>query len=483
MKESKRPPSATAGTGQTDSGATDPSERISLGDKLAFSSGVIAAQSSTAILNQMLVPIYQITLGINPMLIGLVQTIMRFWDAITDPLVANWSDNLRSRWGRRRPFIFGAGILLGLVFPLIWLPSPDWDERGLFVYLTIACLVFLTSHTLYNIPYEALGLELTGDYNERTRLYAFRGYIPPVLGLGASWVYAFIQSDYFETTLQGMRVVAWGLGGLILLTALWPAIFLRERKPMEIARQKKVPLLKSIGTTFRNRAFLCVIAMLIFAQLAANLFSQFGLYAQIYVLYDGDTRAGAILTGWISVVYFVVFMLSVGLGSALAQRYSKRAVMFAGAGLTFLTGISKLFLYNPDYPYLVLLVPVLSAPNGAISSFMINAMMADVAFFDQWKTGIRREAIYTATASWLYKLSFSLSGILSGAMLVAVGFNVDLGGNQSDMTKFWLVFGMVLGSCIPAIITAVALWFYPLSPQVMEKCRREIDERDRSLEA
>lgn len=453
---------------------------ISLADKLAFSSGVIAAQSSTAIMNQMLVPIYQITLGLNPLLIGLVQTIMRLWDAISDPLVANWSDNTRSRWGRRRPFIFVGGVVLALVFPLIWMPSQAWGEWGLFIYLTIASVVFLTAHTVYNIPYEALGLELTDDYNERTRLYAFRGYIPPVLGLAASWLYAFIQSDFFASTLDGMRIVAWILGGLMFVTALWPAILLRERKPKEIVRQAKMPLLQSIGTTFRNRAFLCVIAMLIFAQLAANLFSQFGLYAQIYVLYDGDTKAGAMLTGWISVVYFVVFMLSVGLGSLLAQRYSKRAVMFVGAGLTFLTGIGKLFLYNPDYPYLVLLVPVLSAPNGAISSFMINAMMADVAYYDQWKTGVRREAIYTATASWLYKLSFSLSGILSGAMLVAVGFNVDLGGNQSDLTKFWLVFGMVLGSCIPAIITAIALWFYPLSPSVMEKCRREIDERDAS---
>ena len=451
---------------------------VSFADKLAFSSGVIAAQSSTAILNQMLVPIYQITLGLNPLLIGLVQTIMRLWDAISDPLVASWSDNTRSRWGRRRPFIFAGGIVLGLVFPLVWMPSPDWGEWGLFAYLAIASIVFLTAHTIYNIPYEALGLELTDDYNERTRLYAFRGYIPPVLGLGASWLYAFIQSDFFENTLSGMRIAAWILGGLMLLTALWPAILLRERKPKEITRQAKVPLLQSIGTTFRNRAFLCVIAMLIFAQLAANLFSQFGLYAQIYVLYDGDTKAGALLTGWISVVYFVVYMLSVGLGSYFAQRYSKRAVMFVGAGLTFLTGISKLFLYNPQYPYLVLLVPVLSAPNGAISSFIINAMMADVAYYDQWKTGIRREAIYTATASWLYKLSFSLSGILSGAMLVAVGFNVDLGGDQTALTKFWLVFGMVLGSCIPAVITAIALWFYPLSPAIMETCRREIDGQE-----
>jgi len=458
--------------------APTPSPRVSLKDRLAFASGVIAAQNSTAIFNQMLVPIYQITLGVSPLLIGLVQTLMRLWDAITDPLVAYWSDNTRSRWGRRRPFIFVGGILVALLFPVLWLPSATWSETTLFTYLLVSSLVFLAAHTVYNIAYEALGLELTDDYNARTRLYAFRGYIPPILALGSSWLYAFIQSDYFSSTLQGMRIVAWCIGGLILLTALWPALLLRERVEKAVARQPRVPLFQTIATTFQNRAFLCVITILIFAQLAGNIFSQFGLYAQIYVLYDGDTMAGAMLTGWVSVVYFVVHMLSVGLGSHLAQRYSKRAVLFAGAGMTFLTGIAKLFLYNPNYPYLILLVPVLSAPNGAVSSFLINSLMADVAYYDQWKTGVRREAIYTATASWLYKLSFSLSGVLGGALLVAVGFDASLGGAQSDTTKFWLVFGMVLGNCVPAVITAVALWFYPLSPEVMENCRREIQARE-----
>jgi glycoside/pentoside/hexuronide:cation symporter, GPH family len=453
-----------------------------LRDKLAFTSGVIAAQNSTAVLNQLLVPIYQITLGMNPMLIGLVQTIMRLWDAITDPLVAGWSDNTRTRWGRRRPFVFVGGILVGLVFPLLWLPSTQWSETTLFIYLTIACLVFLSAHTLYNIAYESLGIELTSDTNERTRLYAFRGYVPPILGLGASWVYAFIQSDFFETTMQGMQVVGWALGGLILLTAVWPAVLLRERNPQQIARQKKIPLLQNIRSTLANRPFLAIIFILVFAHLAKNIFDQLNLYAKIYVLYDGDTKAGAFLAGWLSVVYFVVFMGSINLGSILAQRHSKRAVMFAAAGLMFLTGLAKPFLYNPDLPYLVLLLPLLAAPNAAVASFMLTAMMADVAYYDQWKTGVRREAMFTATASWLYKMSFSLSGVLSGTVLVLIGFDVALGGAQSAFTKRWLIIGMVLGSCLPAVITAAALLFYPLSPEVMARCRREIEARDAAAE-
>jgi GPH family glycoside/pentoside/hexuronide:cation symporter len=460
--------------------ATPPPDRISLRDKIAFTSGVITGQNSVAVLNQMLVPIYQITLGLNPMLIGTVQMIMRLWDAITDPIVAGWSDNARTRWGRRRPFVFAGGILSALVFPLIWMPSADWGQNGLFAYLLVFCLVFLTCHTLFNIPYESLGIELTSDTNERTRLYAFRGYFPPILSLGASWVYAFIQSDFFPTPLIGMRWVALGLGLLMLVTVPWAAVFLRERNPKEIAAQKKIPLLKNLVTTFSNKPFIALILILVFAQLAKNVFDQLNLYAKIYVLYGGDTKAGAMLAGWLSVVYFVVMMFSIGLGSKLAQRYSKRAVMFGAAGLMFLTGFAKLFLYNPDHPYLVLLIPFFAAPTAAVASFMVNAMMADVAFYDQWRTGMRREAMFTATAAWLGKLSFSLSGLLSGIVLVATGFDVSLGGAQSDFTKHWLIIGMVLGSCIPALITFVALLFYQLSPAVMERCKKEIEERDRA---
>jgi GPH family glycoside/pentoside/hexuronide:cation symporter len=110
-------------------------------------------------------------------------------------------------------------------------------------------------------------------------------------------------------------------------------------------------------------------------------------------------------------------------------------------------------------------------------------MMADVAFYDQWKTGQRREAIYTATASWLYKVALSLSGVLGGALLVAIGFDVKLQGNQSDFTKAWLVIGLVLAGVLPALIQFTAIWLYPLSPEVMERCRREIDERDKAAES
>lgn len=455
--------------------------RLSLRDRLAFAAGIFTAQNSTTIFNQMLVPIYQITLGVNPMLIGAVQTIMRLWDSFTDPLVAVWSDRTRTRWGRRRPFIFVGGILTALAFPFLWMPSSSWNETTIFIYLTVASVVFLGFHTLFNIAYEALGLELTSDYNERTRLYAFRGYLPPILSLGASWLYALIQSDFFANPLSGMRVVGCAIGGLMLLTCIWPAILLREKAPRAspaAANLPKIGLLRDIRETLSSRPFQVMIVIGVFGFLAQNVFNQLNLYAKIYVLYEGDTKAGAHLAGWLALVYFVVFMSSIPLGTWLAQRYSKKAVLMGSSCIGFLSGFAKLVLYNPRHPYLILLVPLFAAPVTSVASYMLSAMMADVAFHDRWQTGRRREAMFTAVSSWLYKLSFSLSGILSGAVLVAIGFDVSLGGAQTEFTKRWIIYGMVLGNCLPAVITFGALLFYPLSPAVMEQCRRDVEARE-----
>jgi GPH family glycoside/pentoside/hexuronide:cation symporter len=452
--------------------------RLTLKEKLFFASGSIAGHASTNIFNQLLVPIYQITLGLNPMLIGLVQTIMRLWDAITDPIVANWSDNTRSRWGRRRPFIFGAGMFVSFFFPIIWLPSTDWSESAIFTYLLISSLVYLTAHTLYYIPYEALGVELTDDYNERTKLYAFRAYIPQILGIGIGWTYAFIQTDMFNGTMDGMRKTSVGIGLLMILTSLIPAIYLKERKPQEIKGKPKISFLKNVKHTLNNQPFIVMMIVLVFASFVSQVFSVMNLYAKIYVIYDGNTRSGAFLHAYSSTIYSVTFLVSILFTSKLAQMYSKKAVLMGAGVMTIVTGFVKLVCYNPNYPYLTLIIPLFSAPIAGVNAYIVSAMMADVAYYDRWKTGERREGMITGISSWLYKFSGSMSGVVSGALLVLIGFDESLAEGQSDFTKRWLVLGLVIGSVVPGLIKVVALLFYKLTPEFMEKCRREVEARE-----
>ncbi|MGC9451385.1 MAG: MFS transporter [Oceanipulchritudo sp.] len=456
-----------------------PAHRITLQEKLAFASGSVLGAGAPSVLLLLLFPVYNIILGVSPALLGWVQAIMRMWDAFTDPFFGYLSDNTKSRWGRRKPYIAVGGVIASLIFPFIWTPSPGWSETTLFLYLLVTVLCFLSAYSAFQIPFESLGVELTTDYNEKTRLYAFRAYLPPVIGLGCQWILPLVKSDFFADPMQGLALISISLGVLMLGTLMVPLYKLKERAPVEMGEGDRIPLGRSLRLVLTNRPFLHIAAMTVFCNFAASIFQQAGLYAQVYVLYDGDLGRGATLNAYVALVYFFVNYFCIHLGSKLAQRYNKHQVVIGAACLTFIAGLLKIVLYNPEMPYLVLLLPFFTAPAGAVGSFMINSLMADVAHYGEWKNGVRQEALFTAAASWLYKFSISIASIFSGYYLVWIGFDVALEGNQTDFTKSWLIIGMVLASCIPAVITILAMWFYPLTQKRMDGYSRDLEERRR----
>jgi len=457
--------------------------KITIKEKLAFASGSVLGAGAPSVLLLLLFPVYNIMLGVNPALLGWVQAIMRLWDAFTDPLFGYLSDNTRSRWGRRKPYVLVGGVISSLIFPLIWTPAAGWSETTLFLYLLVTVLCFLSAYSAFLIPYESLGVELTTDYNEKTKLYAFRAYLPPLIGLGCQWILPLVKSDFFASPMQGLAIVSLSFGLVMLGTLMVPLFVLKERTFEEASTHAKIPLGRSLRLAFTNRPFLHIASMTVFTNFAASIFQQAGLYALIYVIYNGDMGKGVTLNAWVAVVYFFVNYFCIHLGSKLAQRFNKHQVVMGAACLSFIAGLLKLVLYNPDMPYLVLLLPFFTAPAGAVSSFMINSLMADVANYDEWKNGTRQEAMYTAAASWLYKFSISIASIFSGYYLVWIGFDVALEGNQSDFTKSWLIIGMVLASCIPAVITILSMWSYPLTQEKMAQYSRELEERRRQRRA
>lgn len=246
-------------TPPSEAAAPSAKEEITLKEKIAFTAGTIPANSAQMYIGQLLTPIYQITLGMNPILLGSLQTIMRLVDAFTDPIFAQLSDNTRSRWGRRKPYVFVGGIITSCIFPFIWTPSLGWDEMTLFLYLLTTIICFQIVHSGFYVPYEAMGMELSTNYNEKTRLFAFRAYLPPILALSAQWLYYFIQTDIFPDPLTGLRIFAFCMGGLMLVTSVLPALWIKERSDNQIIKKDKVPFLESIRMTITCKPFLCIL--------------------------------------------------------------------------------------------------------------------------------------------------------------------------------------------------------------------------------
>ena len=155
--------------------------------KLAHGSGAAAFGIKNGGFDYFLLLFYGTVIGLEPGLVGLAILIALVVDAISDPLVGYWSDNFRSRWGRRHPFMYAAALPVALSYFLLWNP-PDWGQTGLFVYLTVLAVLIRTFITFYETPSSALIPELTTDYADRTSLQAYRLLFGWSAGTGMSVV-------------------------------------------------------------------------------------------------------------------------------------------------------------------------------------------------------------------------------------------------------------------------------------------------------
>ena len=115
--------------------------------------------------NSLVLPIFNIGLGVDAVKLGFAIGLPRFLDAISDPIIGHISDNARTRWGRRRPFIFCAALLVGLLIGVLFSPNPQWSKDALFWWFLIWGALFYLAYAVFVIPYSALGLEITSDYN------------------------------------------------------------------------------------------------------------------------------------------------------------------------------------------------------------------------------------------------------------------------------------------------------------------------------
>ncbi|MEL7451564.1 MAG: MFS transporter, partial [Pseudomonadota bacterium] len=166
---------------------TRPEDRIPILQKLVYGLGAFVNNTLAAAIGGMII-VLNLGFGMNPVLVGWLGALPRLTDALTDPLMGYISDNTRSKWGRRRPYIFVGAIGAGVVFALLWQLPVGKTESWYFWYFLAGSFVFFLAYTIYATPWVALGYELTPDYHERTRLMGVQNFIGNL---------AYLVSPYF----------------------------------------------------------------------------------------------------------------------------------------------------------------------------------------------------------------------------------------------------------------------------------------------
>jgi GPH family glycoside/pentoside/hexuronide:cation symporter len=455
-------------------------DKVPFLQKLAIGFGEAASIGRQGI-EHLTMPIYNVTLGVSPALIGSVLGLVRFVDAITDPLAGWISDNSSSRWGRRKPFMFCAAIICGLVFPLIWFVPSDWSEMTYVVYLFAALMIYFASYSFFDIPLVALAFEATPDYHERTKVQAFKAVFVHSMGIISAWLFFVTQLDAFDGTMAGARVAGVAVGATIIVVGLIPTLTVREGfrsvAQQEVkARDKRLSFLQFVGLTLSNKPFLmiCVIQVAMGLGGAALAFT---FYIMVYHVYGGDTAAGSVLYGTWFTVYPIATVVSIPLIAWISGKLGKIKTLQLFLCLNLLVAVLNWFVYTPVMPFLAITTAVLLGPSQTAYYTLIRSIVADICDHDELRTGLRREGSFGAMYSWINKFVGSFITALSGAFLVWVGFDALQGGDQDPQTIFSLRLAFSGLPLTAATAALVVLSFYPLTRDRCQKIRAELEER------
>ncbi|MEM8494057.1 MAG: MFS transporter [Planctomycetota bacterium] len=462
-------------------------------------------------------------------LAGLALSIPRFVDAITDPLIGNFSDNLRTRFGRRRPMMAIGALGSAVLLPLMWYPpmletvGNPWYSNVPFWYLAIVGSVYFVFYTLFMVPYTALGFELTDNYDERTRVLAWRMYMGLLASMTVPALYWLCRREVFGEgiagEINGTRLVSVGLGLIILATGLIPVFTTRERP--EANTQPTTPILPAVKYTLSNRPFLILFVAYIAVIMGLFTAGTIGTFALIYFVFAQVesvdlAKDHASLLGLIAgVLAALVSYGSMFLIAKVSRITGKRTAMLLGLMLMLVGTMSIWVLYEPSsavnsadlVPVLwlagvvdsiggffvdgfavdtetlklgVLIATFVTALGGQGCWLMIDSMTADICDEDELRTGRRREGMFGAAQGFGRKIAFAFTVLMGGYLLEWIGFDPETAeavGGVSDAIGQRMLLTLIVCQGAGLVVAIAVFCFYPISRARAEATRRALETR------
>lgn len=441
---------------------TAPQDRIPLIQKVVYSIGWLVNQIQAAALTAMVL-VLNLGLGMDPAKVGIIGTVPRLIDAFTDPLIGYTSDNTRTRYGRRRPFMFWGALVAGILFILLFQLHKEHGESYNFWYFLVIQCFYVVAFAFFAIPFIALGFEMTPDYHERTRLQGMGNTIGQIAWIIAPWLFKFMYSNTDKDLVHGVRILAIIFGVFIVVGGILPALVNREYfthlpKPQKKGTRNVIKdFFGGCKIALKNRPFvqLCIITFLIFN--GFMLASSFTAYVIFFYCFGGDYGQGGELLGWNGttsalVSFFIVFPLI----TWIATKIGKRNTLLITIPLSIVGYALKWWGYNPQHPYYLLwAAPLIAFSLGSLFT-IVTSMLADVCDLDELQTGTRREGIFGAIYWWMIKLGQALASLASGFLLNWTGFKESLHGHQTAHTLLYMRFCDI---GIPIIASLLAIYF------------------------
>jgi GPH family glycoside/pentoside/hexuronide:cation symporter len=492
---------------------TAPEDRVPIGQKMAFGAGNLVNNLLPGALGIFM--FFLVTaFGMDPFLAGLLGGLPRIFDAITDPIMGYISDNTKSRFGRRRPYIFAGAVLSGILFAVLWQMDADNSQMYNFWYFLILSLIYLLGNTIFSTPLIGLGYEMTSDYDERTRLMGFSQVVGQFAWMIVPWFWVIISSPEIlplaeakinsiialglgadETDLiinkelqaNGVRKLSIIVGAICMLLGILPALFCRGINPKNTDDYAKITfsslfsnlkdLFKGIALISKNIPFvkLCGATFLVFN--GFQMVASFSYFIIVFYMFDGDYVATGQWPAWFSTVSAAITaFLVIPIVTKLATLYGKRQAFIISTAISIVGYLLKWWGFNPENPWMIFMpLPLMAFGIGGLFTLMMS-MTADVCDLDELENGKRREGTFGAVYWWMVKLGQAIALVFGGLILKLVGFDQNA-ATQSAETLINLRIADIVIPSATALIAIILMWKYSLNEERVHEINEALVKR------
>lgn len=434
--------------------------------KLAFGATDLGFSTSYTIITFFFLYYLTDVAGLKPGYAGLALLVGKFWDAVIDPAIGHFSDRLRTRWGRRRPFFLFGAIPYGLTFLLLWNLPQMTDQVGLAVVAGLAFVLHITASSFMSVPYTALAPELTTDYDERTSLTAYRMAFSIIAGLAAAVLPGYIVGA-FSQPRAGYGIMGIAFGAFLAVCPLF--VFFGTREP---AREKPdvggSSFLNDVAQCFKNGPFIAALGMYLANWVGMDVITTTFVYFLKYWLHMEASTS--IILGLI----FVTAALCLPLWVKISEAIGKKPAYAIGMGFLSAVLLALMFV-GPRNSYLAYVLSVLAGVGISAAHVLSNAILPDVVDYDELKTGQRREGVYFGMVTFVQQLASAGALALVGLILEVSGYVANVEQTARALWSIRLLIG--LGPGLLFALGILSLAFYPLNKKRFNQIRQELESR------
>ena len=463
-------------------------DRVALRRKVGYGLGSVIDMWGHWLYPSLAFHVYNVFLGMAPGLISTAQMIKIIVDAGSDVLFGWASDNTRTRFGRRRPYILVGGVLAGIGLPLMFAVGRGWSDGQYFAFMLVSTLLYVPVMSCFNMPWVSLGAEMTPDYHERTSVMSVKNAIQKLPELGLFFAAQFTTLAMFDDAhgkpdiLRGAQVYCTILGAIMVAVTLAIVLLTRERYYEHLVgrKQEKIPLADTLWRTLRCKPFRQMLGMALAYGIGTAMVSSLGYYATVYYVCHGDVASATTWNFWMGVSGMGFGFAGIPFFTTIARRFGKPRALATVFTLAIAAFIGDWWFYDPQHPALQLLACGCVAFTGAGFWILISSVIADVIDYDELETGQRREGSFAACQSWITKVGIALGVGSSGWILQFTGFDSKLPA-QSEHAIFMI---RILLSGIPVLGLFIALLLvlrFPLTEQRMHDIRARLEARRGSV--